>query len=104
MQRGPGRARRRQDPSGAALANGRAAGTITDDDTAPTIADVSPKGNKVSPNEDVTATCSVDMNPITLTTDAVRLLKQGKPVAASVSYDPASMTVTLDPNRGSRAE
>ena len=70
------------------------------DTTVPTVTAVSPTsgatGVPVSIN--ATATFSEAMNPATLTTGTVTLIPQGgSAVAASVTYDAGTRTVTLDP-------
>ena len=71
------------------------------DTTAPTVSTVSPadltKG--VDRATDVTAQFSEDLNPATLTTSTFTLVKSGstQPISAKVSYDPASLTATLNP-------
>jgi glucose/arabinose dehydrogenase len=72
------------------------------DTTAPTISARTPAPGATSVSLDVspTATFSEAMDAATLTTATFTLLKQGTatPVSASVSYDLATRTATLDPS------
>jgi len=74
----------------------------TTDTTAPTVSSVSPASGatNVSRATNVTATFSEAMNPDTLTTSTVTLVKDGTTtsIGATVSYDEASKKVTLDPS------
>ena len=71
------------------------------DTTAPTIDTVSPtnEATGVAPQTDVAVTFSEAMDPSTLSTSTFTLVKQDSsaPVMATVSYDPATKEVTLDP-------
>jgi len=71
------------------------------DTTPPTVTGISPaSGAKNVPlDANVTATFSEAMDPATLTTATVTLVRQGTttPVAATVTYDAATKTVRLDP-------
>ena len=71
------------------------------DSGAPTVTATSPTANAtgVSLAVNVTATFSEAMTASTLTATSVTLTAQGPtPVAAAISYDAASRTVTLDPS------
>lgn len=75
--------------------------TVAVDNTPPAVASVSPANGarRVSPAANVTATFSEEMDPGTLTTSTVRLVRSGTttPVPATVSYDPATRRVILNP-------
>ncbi len=69
--------------------------------TAPTVTATAPTSGAtgVTSSANVTATFSKPMDAATLTTATVTLVAQGSstPLAAAVSYDAATSTVTLDP-------
>ena len=75
--------------------------TCGSDTSPPTVVSTNPPATAtgVSTAADVTATFSEAMNASTLTTSTVTLVPQGSttPVAATVTYDSATDTVTLDP-------
>jgi thermitase len=77
---------------------------IREDKTAPTVTNVSPTDGAtgVSRATNVTATFSEAMDPASLTTETVTLVKDGSttPISAAVSYDEARKTATLDPSTG----
>jgi Bacterial Ig-like domain len=71
------------------------------DTTAPTVSSTSPANyaTNVARTTSVTATFSEEMDPATLTTSTVTLVRSGTttPISATVSYDEASRKVTLKP-------
>ena len=76
--------------------------TWTVDKTAPTVSSVSPASGatNVARNTSVTAEFSEKMDPATLTTSTVTLVKNGTttPISATVSYDDSTKIVTLKPS------
>ena len=76
----------------------------TPDTTAPTVTSTSPSGKKVAMNTNVTATFSENMDEASIeAAGTVKLVLVGRkgattPVDASVSYDPATKSITLDPS------
>lgn len=79
----------------------KAVGSTCDRDaTPPTVSSVSPVegATGVSTSTNISATFSEAMDPATLTSSTVTLLEAVTPVAATVSYDGTSHTVTLDPS------
>ncbi|HLO28815.1 MAG TPA: NPCBM/NEW2 domain-containing protein, partial [Anaerolineales bacterium] len=72
------------------------------DTTPPTVTSVSPAdgSTNVVVTANTTATFSEGMDPTSLNTSTVFLVKQGTttPIPAVVTYDPTTKTVTLDPN------
>ena len=77
--------------------------TVTVDKTAPKVSSVSPTSGarNVARNTSVTATFSEKMDPATLTTSTVTLVKSGTTtpiISATVSYDNSTKTVTLTPS------
>ena len=83
-----------------AVGGGDTCARSTTDTTAPTVSSVSPSSGatNVARATNVTATFSEEMDPATLTTSTVTLVKDGSttPISATVSYDAASKKVTLD--------
>ena len=85
--------------------------TTPDDTTAPTVSAKTPTGTGVARNTNVSATFSESMDEASIeAAGTVKLVLAGKkgkttPVAASVTYNPDTKTVTLDPatNLGRRA-
>jgi hypothetical protein len=73
-------------------------------DMAPEVTTTAPAANatKVSRSANVSATFSDEMDASTISTTTFKLVKQGTstPVAATVSYDVATKTATLDPSAG----
>ncbi len=74
--------------------------TWTVDTAAPTVSSLTPGdlATEVARNTDVKATFSEDADPASLTTSTFTLVKDGTPVVATVSYDAATRTVTLNPS------
>jgi hypothetical protein len=72
------------------------------DTTTPEVTDVSPdnREERVSRDTTVTATFIEEMDPDTLNTDTIKLLKagSGKLVEATVTCDEPCETATLDPS------
>lgn len=77
--------------------------TVSEDATPPEVVGISPEDGAVgvATNSPVRTSFSEEMRERTLNANTVRLRKEGTAtrVAASVSYDPSSRTVTLDPNK-----
>jgi large repetitive protein len=80
------------------------------DTTAPTVTAKTPTGTGVARNTNVSATFSESMDEASIeaagTVKLVLVGKRGKttPVAASVTYNPATKTVTLDPATNLRSK
>lgn len=72
------------------------------DTTAPTVSGTSPSdgATNIAINSNVSATFSEDMDPGTLTSSTVTLAPDGSttPLDATVTYDAANKSVTLDPS------
>jgi chitodextrinase len=80
-----------------------AAWTWTVDTTAPSVTSNTPadRASNVLPTTSITATFSEALNPATVTTANFFVKPKGgntSPVAASVTYDPATFKATLQPN------
>ena len=76
------------------------------DTTAPSISSTTPANGAtgVSPTTEVRVTFSETMDPATINSNTIRLLDSvGNVVAASVSYDSATLTAVLRPNSSLRA-
>jgi hypothetical protein len=94
--------------STATFANGKVTWAFTvsndpppSDTLPPTVSSVTPTNGatKVAINTKVTATFSEEMDSSTVTNQSFTLSKSGSPVSAQVTYDPNSLTATLDPDQ-----
>jgi hypothetical protein len=90
-------------PAGAATCSDCGGGGGDGGDTiAPTVTSVSPASgaSDVLPAANVTVTFSEEMDLPSITSSTFTLVRQGQttPVAATVSYDPATKTATLNPD------
>jgi hypothetical protein len=73
------------------------------DGVLPTVTTAAPGGTKVSPTAMVTAKFSEPMNEASVEAPGVFTLKMGaKKVPATVTYNPATQTATLDPTKNLR--
>ena len=92
---------RATDPVGNVSASSDAV-TVVVDVTAPSVVVTDPPSGKtgVAVGANVTATFSEAMNAATVTTSTVKLVKAGTKtvIRSTVTYDPATKTVILDPS------
>jgi hypothetical protein len=80
--------------------------TVKIDKTAPKVSSVRPASGatNVARNTSVTGTFSEKMDPATLTTSTVTLVKSGTTISTKVSYNDSTKTVTLTPSSNLQAK